>query len=105
MASKAYMPVVHVNDGDVALGGRRRWCWPFFKQTKYLLQLIAINEIEIYFCYIHTPLVVLLLLSRAFYQRLIVVFECFCCCLTPQRAVRQLEAARRRHPAQVEKRA
>ena len=50
MASKAYMLIVHVlNDGDVALGGRRRWCWPFFKQTKYLLQLIAINEIEIYF--------------------------------------------------------
>ena len=50
MASKGYMPIVHVsNDGHVALGGRRRWCWPFFKQTKYLLQLIAINEIEIYF--------------------------------------------------------
>ena len=50
MASKGYMPIVHVlNDGHVALGGRRRWCWPFFKQTKYLLQLIAIHEIEIYF--------------------------------------------------------
>ena len=47
MASKAYMPIVHVlNHGDVARGGRRRWCWPFFKQNKYLLQLIAINEIE-----------------------------------------------------------
>ena len=33
----------------VAFGGRLRWCWPFFKQTKDLLQLIAINEIEIYF--------------------------------------------------------
>ena len=50
MALKRYIPTVHVlNNGDVALGGRRRWCWPFFKQTKYLLQLIAINEIEIYF--------------------------------------------------------
>ena len=47
MASEGYMPIVHVlNDGDVALGGRRCWCWPFFKQTKYLVQLIAINEIE-----------------------------------------------------------
>ena len=52
MALKRYIPTVHVlNNGDVALGGRRGWCWPFFKQTKYLLllQLIAINEIEIYF--------------------------------------------------------
>ena len=50
MALKRYIPTVHVlNDGHVALGGRRRWCWPFFKQTKYLLQLIAIHEIEIYF--------------------------------------------------------
>ena len=25
---------VHVlNNEDVALGGRRRWCWTFFKQT------------------------------------------------------------------------
>ena len=61
MASKGYiMPIVHVlNDGDVALGGRRSLCWPFFKQTKYLLQLIAINEIEIYFIifavFIHPP--------------------------------------------------
>ena len=31
---------------DVARGGRRRWCWPFFKKNTYLLQLIAINEIE-----------------------------------------------------------
>ena len=59
MASKAYMPIVHVlNHGDVALGGRRRKCWPFFKQTKYLLQLIAMNEIAIYFLlflYSYTP--------------------------------------------------
>ena len=42
MALKRYIPTVHVlNNGDVALGGRRRWCWPFLKQTKYLLQLIA----------------------------------------------------------------
>ena len=48
MASKGYMPIVHVlNDGDVALGARRRWWWPFFKQTKYLLQLIAINRIPV----------------------------------------------------------
>ena len=50
MALKRYIPTVHVlNNGDVALGVRRRWCWPIFKETKYLLQLIAINEIEIYF--------------------------------------------------------
>ena len=49
MASKAYMPIVHVlNHGAVARGPRRRWCWPFFNQNKYLLQLIAINEIEIF---------------------------------------------------------
>ena len=65
------MPIVHVlNDGDVALGGRRRWCWPFFKQTKYLLQLIAINEIKIYFIafsVFNTHPTVVLLLSRAVY--------------------------------------
>ena len=49
MASKAYMPIVHVlNHGAVARDRRRGWCWPFFKQNKYLLQLIAINEIEIF---------------------------------------------------------
>jgi len=59
MALKRYIPTVHVlNHGDVALGGRRRKCWPFFKQTKYLLQLIAMNEIAIYFLlflYSYTP--------------------------------------------------
>ena len=59
MALKRYIPTVHVlNNGDVALGGRRRKCWPFFKQTKYLLQLIAMNEIAIYFLlflYSYTP--------------------------------------------------
>ena len=50
MALKCHIPTVHVlNNGDVALGGRRHWCWSFLKQTKYLLQLIAINnQIEIY---------------------------------------------------------
>ena len=69
MALKGYISIVHaLKDGHVALGGRRCWCWTFFKQTKYLLQLIAINEIKIYFITFAVfipPPAVLLLLSRA----------------------------------------
>ena len=47
MALKCHIPTTHVlNNRDMALVGRCRWWWPFFKKTKNLLQLIAINEIE-----------------------------------------------------------